>query len=309
MFSLPTDFISRIKEFPSAYADAIIARIDSSNRVCFRKNTLSENDSSSSDSLLKSLNARSHKVYGFDYFSIDDELKESLTRNKDLGSIFYIQNPSSMLPPLVLNPSQNQRILDLAAAPGSKTSLLAALMNNTGHIAAVEIVKKRFFKLKANLNRLNVTNTKVFWQNGEVVGHFRPNHFDSVMLDAPCSSEAIFHHSDSKSTKHWSINKVHEMSHKQNALLSSAIESCVPGGQVIYSTCSFSIEENELILEKILTKFPNVKLSEFDLSDVEFLDGFEVSSDQEKNNQLKKAKRIVPNSLHEGFFIAKLVKD
>lgn len=308
MFSLPKDFIARLKDFPKSYSDSILRRIEVPTKTCFRLNSLVLKDESFLVQLVDEIEFETHRIENQEYFSVDSADKEILTRNKEAGRSFYIQNPSSMLPPLILQPQTDQRILDLAAAPGSKTSLMAAIMENTGHIAAVEIVKKRFFKLKANLKRLNVTNTKVFWQNGEVVGRYRPNHFDAVLLDAPCSSEAIFHSSDAKSTKHWSTKKVHEMSRKQLALLDSAVESCAIGGHILYSTCSYSVEENEAILEKILTKFPSLTIGKTELNEVGYLNGFEISTNQEINKQLKKAIRIVPNEYHEGFFLAKLRK-
>jgi 16S rRNA (cytosine1407-C5)-methyltransferase len=109
-----------------------------------------------------------------------------------------------MLAPLALAPRPGETVLDLAAAPGGKTLQLAALMQNSGRLSAVEAVKGRFFRLRANLERGGVTNARTFLMDGRAVGRKCPEMFDRVLLDAPCSSEARFSRLDPRSWAHWS---------------------------------------------------------------------------------------------------------
>lgn len=120
----------------------------------------------------------------------------------------YVQNPSSLLPPLVLAPVPGEEVLDLAAAPGGKTLHLAALMGNQGRIAAVESVRERFFRLRANLERCGAEMVRPYWMDGRAVGAKTPERFDRVLLDAPCSSEARFSRLDANSWAHWSPAKI-----------------------------------------------------------------------------------------------------
>ena len=131
----------------------------------------------------------------------------------------YVQNLASMIPPLVLDAQPGERILDLGAAPGSKTLQLACLMRNTGEIAAVEIVKRRFYKLRANLEAQGATNVRPFLRDGATVWRHRPEHFDRVLLDAPCSTEGRFRTDDPATYAYWSPRKIKEMARKQRRLL------------------------------------------------------------------------------------------
>ena len=113
-------------------------------------------------------------------------------------------------------------MLDLAAAPGGKTTLMAALMNNQGVISAVEPVKARYFRLKRNMQAQNVEMVKTYLMDGRAVGNKTPQRFDRIMLDAPCSSEARFSLLDESSWSHWNLKKVKETSKKQKRLIQSA---------------------------------------------------------------------------------------
>jgi len=141
----------------------------------------------------------------------------------------YIQGLSSQLVSLILDPQPEERILDLCAAPGSKTSHMAALMNNTGEIVAVECVRSRMYKLKSVLTLLGVTNTKCILRDGRL---FKSEElFDRILVDAPCSSEGRFCLKDPKTLKYWSLRKIREMRRKQRGLLHQATRLIRPGGK------------------------------------------------------------------------------
>ena len=234
-------------------------------------------------------------------FVISDKQKRALTETNayQQGKI-YILNASSLLPPLVLNPQPGEEILDLTAAPGGKTIQLAATMQNQGRIAAVEVVKERFFRLKANLKRYGVNIVQPYLKDGCKVGEACPERFDRVLLDAPCSSEARFKIYDEKTYAYWSERKIKEMKSKKIALLTSGLTALKPGGTLVYCTCSFEIEENETIVERALEKFANIHIENFHLPIDNIQGGLTI--------KVKAAKRILPTEQFEGFFICKIKK-
>lgn len=225
------------------------------------------------------------------------------------SGIIYLQNLSSMVAPALLAPKPGETVLDLAAAPGGKTLQLATFMDNQGQLSAVEPVKKRFFKLKENLSRCGVEIAKCYMTDGRTVGYKCPERFDKVLLDAPCSSEARFDLNDPQSMSHWSMRKVKECSRKQMKLIEAAFHSLKPGGVLVYSTCSFSPEENELIVNKLLKKYRDqVELVEIPQSWPNAMPGLTAYNGKELNPELRKTLRILPNGEMDGFYCAKLIK-
>ena len=223
--------------------------------------------------------------------------------------MLYIQNLSSMIPAIVIDPQQNDHILDLTAAPGSKTTQLASLMQNSGSIVANDISNNRLYKLKANLTRYGVTNTQVkqgaaerFWQN-----HFEE--FDKVLIDAPCSMESIFLETDEKTYVDWSIKEIKHLARKQQWMLRSAVSACKPGGTIIYSTCTLSPEENEQVIDWILEKDgKKIMLEDIVVPGLELMNGITSFEGKQYNPEVAKTKRVVPSPTMEGFFIAKIRK-
>lgn len=168
----------------------------------------------------------------------------------------YVQNPSSMVPVSMLDPQPGERVLDLTAAPGSKTLQIAARMECRGELAAVEISRKRMYRMKAVLKQFGAGEfVRVFLQDGTRVWRYRPDHFDRILLDAPCSSEGRFHQSRPKSTSYWSMRKVRDMAHRQRNLIASAIKCLRPGGCLVYATCTTAPEENEGVVSWALKEF------------------------------------------------------
>lgn len=211
----------------------------------------------------------------------------------------YIQSLSSMLPPLVLNPQPHEKVLDLCAAPGSKTSQIAMMMNNTGEIVANDASHTRIYRLKANLENLGVTNTKVVRSVGQGLWHEYPEYFDKALVDVPCSMEGRIQLETPTSYEDWSVKKVKELQEVQKFLLRSAISATRPGGTIVYSTCTLSLEENEKVIQWILRKEAGkVELENFDIQHVPWKQAFDNQS----------TKKIFPSQTFEGFFIAKLRK-
>ncbi|HSW89262.1 MAG TPA: RsmB/NOP family class I SAM-dependent RNA methyltransferase [Patescibacteria group bacterium] len=210
---------------------------------------------------------------------------------------FYIQSLSSMIPALVLDSKNTDHVLDICAAPGSKTSQIAALMHNEGFIIANDSSRERIFKLKDNLARLGVTNTQSINKPGQILFKGVVEPFDKVLVDVPCSMEGRFQSDDPKTWADWSPKKVKRLSEEQKGILRSAVRCTTAGGTIVYSTCTLSPEENEEVIEWILTK-EDITLEPIHIKNLATEAGL-----------LKNTVRIFPSEDFEGFFIAKLKKN
>ncbi len=303
---LPSQFIDRIKRI---YKDQItLPNFNQPAFACFRINIL-KTDSSILDKLKNHFTLHV-PTFIDNAFYIPINERNTLIRSDEYESgQIYSQNLSSQLPPIILNPKPTDHILDLTAAPGSKTSQLAALTNNEAKIAACEKSKNRFHKLCGNLKKLGVTNVKPFLKDGIKVGRQCPEQFDKILLDAPCSSEARFIIDDPASYEFWSLKKITDMSRVQKQLLFSAWSALKPGGALVYSTCSFSPEENEAVIDRLIQKHGDV----LDILPIEInIDNKQAGISQWKNKtfdpRVKNALRVLPNDFMSGFFICLLKK-
>ena len=227
----------------------------------------------------------------------------------------YVMNPSSLLPGLALAPEPGDAVLDLCAAPGGKTLHLAALMRlgaSGGSLAAVEAVKPRFFKLRHLLDRFGAPSTKTYLKDGRHVGAATGPRFDRVLLDAPCSSEARLDLLDPESFSTWSPDKVRACQHKQRGLLRSAFAALKPGGRLVYCTCSFSRAENEDVIADFLAEAGDaVELVDAGLDGLPWSSPPPLSpggSVEEATGPLGLTRRVWPDALWDGFFVAALRK-
>lgn len=309
--TFPEAFTRRMQEIvPAERYKSVMASFAAPRATCFRVNTLKADIEAVKGELKDeglSLNACSWYEASF---WVEPEFRDRLLASPAFTEQrIYVQNLSSMVPPLALSPEPGERVLDLAAAPGSKTLQIACEMETDGEIAAVELVKSRFFKMRANLEAQGATGVRTFLKNGEHVWRNRPEYFDRVLLDAPCSTEGRFQVNDSKTYAYWSLAKIREMSRKQNRLLYSAIQCLRPGGVLVYSTCSFAPEENELILEKALSTFGDaIELESIDLALDNTQPPLESWQDKPIMADLTHALRILPTDVMEGFFVCRMRK-
>ena len=192
----------------------------------------------------------------------------------------YAQGLESMQPVIVLDPQPGEAVLDLCAAPGGKTTQMAAYMRNEGTLLANEPVRKRFYRLKSVVDLLQA-KVRLTMADGRYLRH--QEMFDRILVDAPCSSEGRFLEDDPKTYAYWSLRKIHEMAHKQKGLLLNAGRLLKPGGVLVYSTCTFAPEENEAVVDWFLRK----TTGEFKLAE---------------------RMRVLPDERRAGFFIAKLIR-
>lgn len=174
-----------------------------------------------------------------------------------LSGLFYIQEASSMLPVTALFDavSNPERVMDMAAAPGSKTTQIAASMNNQGIIIANEYSASRVKVLHANIRRCGICNTAITHFDGRVFGAALPESFDAILLDAPCSGEGVIR-KDSDALRNWSRESVRTIAATQQALIDSAFHALKPGGTLIYSTCTLNNTENQGVIRWLQARYP-----------------------------------------------------
>lgn len=173
-----------------------------------------------------------------------------------MTGLFYIQEASSMMPvsALFMGEASYNAVLDMAAAPGSKTTQVAACMNNDGVLIANEFSASRVKVLHANIERCGVRNTALSNYDGRVFGAWLPEHFDAVLIDAPCSGEGTVR-KDADAMKNWNKASVISISDTQKDLIESAFHALKPGGVMVYSTCTLSIEENQQVCHHLKDTF------------------------------------------------------
>ncbi len=221
----------------------------------------------------------------------------------------YIQNLSSMLAALLLDVRPGQQVLDLAAAPGGKTLILAAQLGGEGWLSAVEPVRDRFYRLKRTLSRCGAEWVHTYQRDGIAVGRLVGERFDRVLLDAPCSTEARFHSSDPATFAYWGEKKIAAMARKQRKLIESAFAALRPGGQLLYSTCSFAPEENEAVVSHLLERSNGTaSLITPELPVDHWQAGLTSWRNQQFDHSLNATRRILPGHACEGFFLALIRK-
>jgi len=219
---------------------------------------------------------------------------------------YYMQALTSMLPPFVLNPTEKDIVLDLCSAPGSKTTQLAEMMNNKGVLIANELEMDRIKALVFNLDKMNFLNYGVVNLRGEILSKYYDSYFDKILVDAPCSGLGIIQKKNEVG-KWWSLERVSNLIEIQNKLLVSAIKMLKVGGELVYSTCTLTPEENELIINRILEKYP-VDVEPVELP-IKHHNGFTEYNNAKLNKKLANAVRIFPWEVDsDGFFLIKLKK-
>lgn len=309
--SLPEAFTERlVKIIPQEQYEAILQTFDAPKQVTFRVNTL-KTTPAELEAELKTASIPFERVGWLEgVYRIAPEDKLRLTQTDAFyGGRLYIQNLSSMIAPVLLAPRPEETVLDLAAAPGGKTLLLAGMMENTGWLSAVEPSRERFFRLCDNLKQQGVTNAHTYMTDGRSVGKKCPEMFDRILLDAPCSSEARFKTHEPKSMSFWSVHKVKETSKLQRRLLLSAFDALKPGGKLLYSTCSFSPEENESPLQHLLERHGDrLKTLPLTLPFDNVQKPLKRWGKEVYDERIQNAVRILPTDTIDGFFICLLEK-
>jgi len=177
------------------------------------------------------------------------------------AGMFYSQDPSAMAAAVLLDPQPGEWVLDIAAAPGGKTTHIAARMQGSGVLVANEVVRRRVTVLAMNLERMGVTNALVVNETPERLVARWPGLFDAVLVDAPCSGEGTFSR-DSQAIQDWSLATIQGNAHRQQAIMEQAALLVRPGGRLLYGTCTFAPEEDEGVIAAFLAQHPDFELAD-----------------------------------------------
>jgi len=307
---LPTEFVDRLRRILPAerYAE-VLETFGRPKTTTFRLNPLKTDAASLTEELEKQGLHPEAVEWLPGAFRLPDAERRALTESDAFyEGRLYIQNLSSMLAPLILDPRPGEQILDLAAAPGGKTLMMAGMMKDRGRLSAVEPVRERFFRLRANIGRSGATIVHTYMKDGRGIGRACPLMFDRVLLDAPCSSEAKFSLLRPQSYAFWSPRKIKESQKLQRRLILSAWESLKPGGRLLYSTCSFAPEENEAVVDFLLQRESGAAILPVDPPPCSATEGVTGWKKKRFDPSLSRTLRILPTSEMDGFFLALIGK-
>lgn len=299
---LPDEFVENLYELYSpGTVDKILSGMSGERSTTIRVNTLK----TTMLELMKNIKEEAIKFNRVLWY--ENALEIINANEKQLQKLlnyengeFYLQSLSSMVPPLVLEPEENEKILDLTAAPGSKTTQMSMMMQNKGYILANELDKIRCERLKYNVKMQGAKIVEVKNGRGEKIGEQYPEFFDKVLLDAPCSGEGRFLANQVGTYRNWSIKTVKQCAKIQKKLIKSAYQALKTNGIMVYSTCTLNKEENEEILQWAIE---NINLQMLDIS-IKIPNTLKAFGDK----NIEKAIRMLPSKSQEGFFVAKLRK-
>ena len=228
--------------------------------------------------------------------NVDEKVIQEMEIYKN-GEI-YLQSLSSMLPPIILEPKEGTDILDMAAAPGGKTTQIAALTNNKAHITACEKNKVRAERLKYNIDKQGATCVFIMQKDARYIDDFFS--FDQILLDAPCSGSGTLDFNNQNLEKYFTKQLIERSASTQKILIKKAINLLKPGHEMIYSTCSILSCENEKIIENIL------KDKKIEIIPIKFKGMEELPTLPTK---ITGTLCVKPTDLYEGFFVAKIRKN
>lgn len=301
--ALPNGLIVRLEsEYGLHVMEAILKGFAAQKLPSLRINSL-KTDVQEIMRTFRELNVRFERVKFLPDSLIISNQNERYFENMEIyktGKI-YFQGISSQLPVLFLNPQPGERILDMCAAPGSKTTQAGIQMKNQGEIVANEKDQIRFERLKYNLEKQGLTIAKVILGDACRLGEEYNAYFDKILLDVPCSAEGRINAGDRRSFSFWSNKNITEHAKLQRRLIRTAIRCLKPGGVLVYSTCTLAKEENEEVIKNALEGFVgSLRLEPIDLLDFKYklpiLGG------------LRGALKAMPSNISEGFFVAKMRK-
>ena len=308
---LPADFLVRLATIvDDTWRESVLRSFEAAKKTSFRVNTLFTEPGEVLTELQELGVVPQALAWCANAFWVEPEARDLLTHSTAAteGRI-YIQGLSSILATLILDPQPGEWNLDLAAAPGGKSSHMVCRMKNQGKLSVVEPIRKRMYRLADNLKRMGSEISKTYLMDGRKAGQKVPDRFDRVMLDAPCSSEARMRLADPDSCKYWSLRKIREQSRKQTGLIASAFQALQPGGTMLYCTCSFAPEENEAVVNALLSQSgERAELLEIEMPFSHWQPGLQSFADQNFEPAITHCRRILPNEHFDAFFMAKIRK-
>ncbi|CAM3128181.1 RsmF rRNA methyltransferase first C-terminal domain-containing protein [Leuconostoc rapi] len=309
MAHLPEDFINKYTQLLGEEADSFFNSFSKPVQKAYRINPLKAKTSA------LDVPDQGHVPYGqWGHFGqVSGHTVAHVT-----GAV-YSQEPSAQFVGEVVHPQPGERVLDLSAAPGGKTTHLASFMQQKGLLWSNEIFMNRAKILSENVERFGIQNAIVTSHTPAELSARLPQYFDKILLDAPCSGEGMFRKNET-AIQQWHKDFPQELADLQRRILHEAVKMLRPGGQIIYSTCTFAPEEDEQMIAWLMSTYPTLTLNTIEKpphihlsdgrpewADKHYTDGLSTESLTKEKTDLKKTARLWPHLLNgEGHFVAKL---
>ena len=302
-----TRFLTKFMQITGMDKEKALKAINTEKKSVLVLNTLLANNSFNPKT-----SAELEQIHGFENVYLVAENKQSFTKSENFKKgEYYIQNLSSLLPVLALNPQPKDKILDLCASPGGKSFNICRLTNNLADLSVNEAEKHRFKNLQevVSLYGMNVSN--FYFGPGQGLFRKTTQKFNKVLVDAPCSAEGLISLVDENTDPpFWNQKKVKQLRNLQKKLVNSAYHMLEDNGTLVYSTCTYSPEENEEVVSWLIDTFSDLKIEEitgFTKRD-NFVPALKKWENKVFNDQVAKCIRVLPTQTFEGFFVAKLTK-
>lgn len=262
--NLPIEFEKKMKAFLGDEWDDFLYSYDNNRFQALRFNTLKVQSPEERMRILKTLKISSDKKVSWanEAYYFDENVRPGKHPYHEMG-LYYIQEPSAMSAAALLAPKPSMRVLDLCAAPGGKSTQLATYLGDSGLLVSNEINTQRSRILSQNIERMGIKNAIVTNEDSFVLASHFPGFFNAIQVDAPCSGEGMFRKLP-EAIEQWSMENVAICAARQKEILDNAAVMLKPGGVIVYSTCTFSKEENEDVIEYFLERYPDFTLEEME---------------------------------------------
>lgn len=262
--NLPIEFEKKMKTFLGNEWDDFLYSYDNNRFQALRFNTLKVQSPEERMRILKTLKISSDKKVSWanEAYYFDENVRPGKHPYHEMG-LYYIQEPSAMSAAALLAPKPGMRVLDLCAAPGGKSTQLATYLGDSGLLVSNEINTQRSRILSQNIERMGIKNAIVTNEDSFVLASHFPGFFNAIQVDAPCSGEGMFRKLP-EAIEQWSMENVAICAARQKEILDNAAVMLKPGGTIVYSTCTFSREENEDVIEYFLERHTDFTLEEME---------------------------------------------
>lgn len=262
--NLPIEFEKKMKAFLGNEWDDFLYSYDNNRFQALRFNTLKVQSHEEIMRILKTLKISSDKKVSWanEAYYFDENVRPGKHPYHEMG-LYYIQEPSAMSAAALLAPKPGMRVLGLCAAPGGKSTQLATYLGDSGLLVSNEINTQRSRILSQNIERMGIKNAIVTNEDSFVLASHFPGFFNAIQVDAPCSGEGMFRKLP-EAIEQWSMENVAICAARQKEILDNAAVMLKPGGTIVYSTCTFSKEENEDVIEYFLERHPDFTLEEME---------------------------------------------
>ena len=259
---LPTEYTVRMKSLLGDEYDEYIKSLEGPIHKALRLNPLKAGEAQLLDLCRNEFGDVFEEVpwesLGY-YYPVDDALRPGSSPLHEAGA-YYIQEPSAMKPVTMLDIEPGQKVLDLCAAPGGKSTQIASYLRGEGLLVCNEPVSKRAAVLSRNVERMGIGNALVLNEMPDRLAGRFAGFFDRILVDAPCSGEGMFRKNEEEALREWSPDNVRMCAARQAEILESASVMLRPGGRMVYSTCTFSHEEDEDLIDVFVKSHPEYRL-------------------------------------------------